>query len=131
MNAIVPDTLQGALIVSVIDFFLSFIIISGIGVVLAMFPLLNRAALLFKASPAKSGRHRARAGQSGVAPAPAAAAPVAVKGQPDDIAAIAAAVFVVMDGAPHRIINIEPSLGRSAWVAGGRLAQHTSHTPSR
>ena len=30
---------------------------------------------------------------------------------------IAAAVFVAMDGAPHRIINIEPSRSRSAWVA--------------
>ena len=49
MSALVPDTLQGALIVSVIDFFLSFVIISGIGVVLSFFPLLNRAALFFKA----------------------------------------------------------------------------------
>lgn len=38
----IPNTLQGALILSVIDFFLSFIIIGGIGVVLACFPYLNR-----------------------------------------------------------------------------------------
>ena len=38
----IPDTLEGALILSVIDFFLSFIIIGGIGVVLAAFPHLNR-----------------------------------------------------------------------------------------
>ncbi len=38
----IPDTLNGALILSVIDFFLSFIIIGGIGVVLAAFPYLNR-----------------------------------------------------------------------------------------
>lgn len=38
----IPDTLQGALILSVIDFFLSFLIIAGIGVVLAAFPYLNR-----------------------------------------------------------------------------------------
>ena len=44
MSIIVPDTLQGALIVSVIDFFLSFVIISGIGVVLSFFPVLNRVA---------------------------------------------------------------------------------------
>lgn len=42
MSAIIPDTLEGALILSVIDFFLSFVIISGIGVVLALLPLLNR-----------------------------------------------------------------------------------------
>ena len=38
----IPNTLQGAIILSVIDFFLSFIIIAGIGVVLALFPYLNR-----------------------------------------------------------------------------------------
>ena len=42
MNAIVPDTFQGAVILSVIDFFLSFLIISGIGFVLSLFPLLNK-----------------------------------------------------------------------------------------
>ena len=38
----IPDTLQGAIILSVIDFFLSFIIIGGIGLALAAFPYLNR-----------------------------------------------------------------------------------------
>ena len=38
----IPDTLNGALLLSLIDFFLSFIIIGGIGGVLALFPLLNR-----------------------------------------------------------------------------------------
>lgn len=38
----IPDTLQGALTLSLIDFFLSFVIISGIGVLLALFPLVNR-----------------------------------------------------------------------------------------
>jgi hypothetical protein len=40
--ALIPDTLQGAFILSAIDFFLSFIIIGGIGVVLAAFPYLNQ-----------------------------------------------------------------------------------------
>jgi hypothetical protein len=126
MSAIVPDTLQGALIVSVIDFFLSFLIISGIGVVLAMFPLLNRAALVFKRAPAA----RAHGGK----PAPGKVSAEESKPAPQsagDIAAIAAAVFAVMDGAPHRIINIEPSPRRSSWVAEGRIAQHGSHTPVR
>lgn len=39
---IVPDTLQGALALSVIDFVLSIVMIAGIGVVLALLPLLNR-----------------------------------------------------------------------------------------
>ncbi|HYN39801.1 MAG TPA: hypothetical protein VES39_11175 [Rhodospirillales bacterium] len=38
----IPDTLQGALILSAIDFFLSFFIIAGIGAILAAFPYLNR-----------------------------------------------------------------------------------------
>ncbi len=38
----VPDTVEGAVILSLIDFFLSFVIISGIGVILALFRHLNR-----------------------------------------------------------------------------------------
>ena len=123
MAAIVPDTLQGALIVSVIDFFLSFLIISGIGVILSFFPLLNRVAKFINAPKAAPAPTTSKA-------APVARKPAAAAGS-DDIAAIAAAVFVAMDGAPHRIINIEPSRSRSAWVVGGRLAQHGSHIPSR
>jgi hypothetical protein len=37
-----PDNITGALILSVIDFFLSFIFISFIGAVLHFFPLLNK-----------------------------------------------------------------------------------------
>ncbi len=43
---IVPDTLQGAIVLSVIDFLLSLIMIGGIGVVLALLPLLNRIGRL-------------------------------------------------------------------------------------
>ena len=123
MTAIVPDTLQGALIVSVIDFFLSFLIISGIGVVLSFFPWLNRIANFINAP-----KPVAAAAKSKAAPIVRKSAAGAAS---DDIAAIAAAVFVAMDGAPHRIINIEPTRSRAAWVVGGRLAQHGSHTPSR
>lgn len=41
-----PDSLQGALILSLIDFILSFVVIAGIGAVLALFPLLNRLGRL-------------------------------------------------------------------------------------
>ena len=124
MTAIVPDTLQGALIVSVIDFFLSFLIISGIGIVLSFFPLLNRLALLFNASP-KAVAHDKKVAQGGkVAPDQQAADTV----NQDEIAAIAAAVFVVMEGAPHRIMHIEPSRRSASWATEGRIAQHTSHS---
>jgi hypothetical protein len=117
MTAIVPDTMQGALIVSVIDFFLSFLIISGIGFILSLFPLLNRAARF-------------------IASWGSVTAPVDIKPArddkselDDDIAALSAAVYVVMAGAPHRIINIQASQRRSSWVAEGRIAQHGSHAP--
>ena len=38
----IQDNLNGALLISVIDFILSFIIIGGIGAILSLFPLLNR-----------------------------------------------------------------------------------------
>jgi len=47
---IMPDTLQGALWLSAIDFVLSLAMITGIGVVLALFPLLNRLGKIDDAS---------------------------------------------------------------------------------
>ena len=38
----VPDTLDGAVILSIVDFFLSIVIIWGISLVLYIFPLLNK-----------------------------------------------------------------------------------------
>ena len=39
---VIPDTVKGAVTISLIDFALSFAIISGIGVILALLPLANR-----------------------------------------------------------------------------------------
>jgi hypothetical protein len=127
MTAIVPDTLQGALIVSVIDFFLSFVIISGIGVVLALFPLLNRLAQFrIGAQPAAATGHDKSGPSSGKAVIPDKGGEMVDQ---DDIAAIAAAVLVVMDGTPHRILHIEPSQRSGGWVSEGRVAHHGSHIP--
>jgi len=41
---LVPDTLEGAVVLSLIDFFLSFVVIAAIGFVLAAFPWLDRLA---------------------------------------------------------------------------------------
>jgi hypothetical protein len=38
----IPDNIEGAVLISIIDFILSFVIISGIGVVLAILPVVNR-----------------------------------------------------------------------------------------
>lgn len=43
---IVPDSLYGACLLSLIDFFLSIVMITGIGFVLAAFPLMNRLGKL-------------------------------------------------------------------------------------
>jgi hypothetical protein len=40
--AVVPESVHGAVPLSVIDFFLSFVAISFIGFILALFPYLNR-----------------------------------------------------------------------------------------
>ncbi|MBL8260487.1 MAG: hypothetical protein JNM60_11820 [Candidatus Competibacteraceae bacterium] len=41
-TTVVPDSVYGAILLSIIDFFLSFAIIAGIGAVLSFFPYLNR-----------------------------------------------------------------------------------------
>lgn len=38
----IPDTVYGAVLVSLIDFILSFVIITGIGAVLAVLPVVNK-----------------------------------------------------------------------------------------
>ena len=38
----IPDSVYGAVLISIIDFFLSFVIIAGIGVILAILPIVNR-----------------------------------------------------------------------------------------
>ena len=128
MNAIVPDTFQGAVVLSVIDFFLSFLIISGIGFILSMFPLLNKAADLFSGKAAHAKAAKPVEKKTVVAARPAAATSAQ---ELPEMAAIAAAVAVVMDGAPHHIISIEPSPSGGAWVQSGRLAHHGSHLGTR
>ena len=48
---LVPDTLEGAILLSLIDFFLSFGIIIVIGFILAAFPALNRLVARTKKRP--------------------------------------------------------------------------------
>jgi hypothetical protein len=38
----IPNNVEGAFLISIIDFVLSFVIISGIGVILAILPVVNR-----------------------------------------------------------------------------------------
>jgi hypothetical protein len=120
MNAIIPDTLEGALILSLIDFLLSFIVISFIGIVLAGFPLLNRVAAQVVKWRAPAKRVAPSAG-----PLPEAAAPPGIP--PEHVAAIAAAVAAYSFSS--RIVHIEPAHSDSAWISEGRRSLHLSHQP--
>ena len=49
------DTVYGAVLLSIIDFFLSFVVIAGIGIVLALFPYLNRLGTIDEKKLRESG----------------------------------------------------------------------------
>ncbi len=100
MDILIPDTMNGALLLSIIDFFLSFVVISFIGFVLAMLPLLNRLG----PGIAAKIQHQL----------PPASARVDMTGD-DHIAAISAAVAVI--GA-HRIAHVEPAHHGAGWLGG-------------
>jgi hypothetical protein len=121
MTALIPDTLQGALILSVIDFLLSFVVISFIGLLLTGFPLLNRLAAWLAA-------RRAKPASEAIA---SKTQPVADQGIPDeDIAAVMAAISALVGG-EHRVLHIEPAQHGVGWLAAGRQAQHQSYQPPR
>jgi hypothetical protein len=45
--ALIPDSVYGAVLLSVIDFFLSFVAVAFIGFVLALFPYLKRGLVVY------------------------------------------------------------------------------------
>jgi hypothetical protein len=116
-----PDTLQGAIILSVIDFFLSFVIIAGIGVVLALLPQINRLVR----REVDEDELPAEATQAELHQAELAAIRAA------HIPAIAAAVHTVFR-AGH-IVRIEGPLQGSSWAGQGRarLLTHAAGSASR
>jgi hypothetical protein len=102
---LIPDSVYGAVLLSVIDFFLSFVVISFIGFVLTLFPYLNRTGKALQATP------------------------VAVSVMPErdegaeHAAAIAAAVYFTL-GARRRIVHIGEARPAPGWAyrAGTRPA---------
>lgn len=119
MTSFIPDTLQGALILSLIDFFLSFVVISFIGLVLSGFPLLNR----FEAWASRVGT---TAGAGAAEKSSTQPAPTKDRDTPiEDVVAISAAIAAVVG--KHRILSIEPQRSHAPWSVGGRLAHHNSH----
>jgi hypothetical protein len=108
MDITIPDTLAGAVLLSVIDFFLSFVVISFIGVVLAAFPLLNRA-----------GRGTLEQAELSVEAAMSETVDMTAE---DHVAAISAAVYAMIGS--HRIVHIEEARHGPGWVLVGRAAHH-------
>ncbi len=91
MRAIIPDTIEGAVILSLIDFFLSFVIIAGIGVVLSFFPLLNRIGV--NKEERLDSHYTEESGDSDI--------------NPHHLVAISAAIHEVIG--EHRIVGIQSS----------------------
>ena len=107
-TVLIPDSVYGAVLLSAIDFFLSFVVISFIGFVLALFPHLNRMGKALQATP------------------------VAVSVMPErdvnaEHAAVIAAAIYTMLGARRRIIRI----GEARPAAGWALRARTRVAPSR
>ena len=107
----IPDSVQGAVTLSVIDFFLSFVVISGIGFVLALFPYLNRVGSKLQETPVS----------------------ISVVPERDQYAehaaVIGAAVFAMLG--THRLVHIREAPQRTAagWTSQIRSRLHTSHAP--
>jgi hypothetical protein len=118
MDISVPDTLWGAVLLSVIDFFLSFVVISFIGLVLAAFPLLNRV----ERKTVEQAKLSAQAAMDEVVDMTAE----------DHVAVISAAVYAMVGR--HRIVRIEQARHGPGWVLAARTAHHAGRDvphPSR
>jgi hypothetical protein len=107
MRAIIPDTLEGALILSVIDFFLSFVIIAGIGVVLSFFPLLNRFVPKSEEKRHGHGEDRDSGNLMGLIAESAAI-------NANHLVAISAVIHAVIGS--HRIISVEPDEQKGSFT---------------
>lgn len=122
----IQDNLNGALLISAIDFILSFVIIGGIGVILALFPLLNRFGK--QDDPTPPGQSPLKdTGSARVSPMPFPTAQPAVSGgihpgltNQQLVVLLTAAAFETL-GRPVRIDHIRPLPAKSSnWSVQGR-----------
>jgi hypothetical protein len=109
-TVLIPDSVYGAILLSVIDFFLSFFVISFIGVVLALFPYLNRTGKALQATP------------------------VAVSVMPErdrnaEHAAVIAAAIYAMLGPRRRIARIAEARPAPGWAFRARTRVAPSRAP--
>jgi len=125
----IQDNLHGALLISVIDFVLSFVIIGGIGLILAMFPLLNRFGKqneekhLGKPLAVADGSGSAAAGLPAVSPATEAGAVPGIHPGLNDqqLVVLLSAAASEMLGGPVRVEKFRPLTAKDLnWAAQGR-----------
>ena len=107
--ALIPDSVYGAVLLSVIDFFLSFLVIAFIGFVLALFPHLNRTGKALQATPV-------------------AVSIMPARDENAELAAVIAAAIYAMLGA-RRIVHIGEARPGTGWTAEFRARLHASHAP--
>jgi hypothetical protein len=104
--AVIPDSVYGAVLLSVIDFFLSFVVISFIGFILALFPCLNRTGALQR-------------------PLVAVSVMPARDENTEHVAVIAAAIYAMLG--VWRIVHIGEARPAPGWTLEHRVRVHTSH----
>src|SRR5512144_601094 len=107
---LIPASVYVAVLLRIIDFFLSFVVISFIGVVLALFPYLNRTGKALQATP------------------------VAVSVMPErdvnaEHAAVIAAAIYTMLGARRRIVGIGEGRPAAGWAFRARTRVAPSRAP--
>src|SRR5512147_706885 len=110
-TGLIPDSVYGAVLLSVIDFFLSFIVISFIGFVLAAFPYLSRLVIT-------------------KAEVPVVFSVMPERDQSAEHAAVIAAAVYAMLGA-RRLVYLGEAVPGRGWTAELRSRLHTSHMPRK
>jgi hypothetical protein len=122
----IQDNLHGALLISAIDFVLSFVLIAGLGVILALFPLINRLRKQKAAPPPtmpREGSEPTGSGSATVPPTTQSALTAAIHPGLSDqqlVVLLTAAAYEAL-GAPVRVYRVRPLTAKSGnWVAQAR-----------
>jgi len=126
----IQDNVHGALLISAIDFFLSFVLIGGLGVILSLFPLLNRLGkqhapqALPREGSAPTGPRLASASPTTSTSEQSAATASIHPGLSDQqlVVLLSAAACEALS-APVRVFSIRPLAAKDGnWAAQGRQA---------
>lgn len=122
----IQDNVQGALLISAIDFILSFVIIGGIGVILALFPLLNRLGKRGNTTSLDRSAHEKSAAAVS-SPPPHPTVPSAATGSihpgltDQQLVVLLTAAACEALGEPVRIDRFRPLSAKDwSWAAQGR-----------